>query len=57
MPIKCKTRGSGLDAAKLSLEEFLVQNYDSTKAAYDALDTDQKVAWQEAFGEDLYTAF
>ena len=57
MPIKVRTRGSGSDAAKESLKEFLVANYDTTKAEFDALDTDFKMAWEEALGEDLTEAF
>ena len=57
MPIKVKTRGSGMDAAKESLNEFLVANYDTTKAEFDALDTDVKMSWEEAMGEDLVSAF
>ena len=45
MPIKVRTRGSGNDAAKESMIEFLVTNYDNTKTMYDALDSDQKVSW------------
>ena len=37
-----QTRGSGADAARDGLQFILVENYDDTKANYDALGAEQQ---------------
>ena len=55
--IRVKTRGSGNATSKDGMNEMLVENYDTTKAAFDAMGDDMKAKYNEALGEDLANAF
>ena len=55
--IRVKTRGSGNSTSKDGMNEIFVENYDTTKASYDAMSDDVKSKYNEALGQELSTAF
>ena len=54
--IRVRTRGQS-DAATDGLNEILVENYDTAKASYDALDADTRAKFDQAMGDELVAAF